>query len=156
MDSKLKCVFELGNGGANPNNTIQNNLDKSISGGGEEVSKVVQSNLAAPPPAATADKVIPTKAVSSDVGGHERGGGRSQDNDSLAAELQRLREENRKLTASLPRLRTMDRPVTDTPPSLAPPLQRPLGGEATPMTAPPILYLVVMLLLGLIIGKFFL
>ena len=58
--------------------------------------------------------------------------------------------------ASLPRLRTMDRPVTDTPPSLAPPLQRPLGGEAAPMTAPPILYLVVMLLLGLIIGKFFL
>jgi vesicle-associated membrane protein-associated protein A len=150
MDSKLKCVFEL----ANANNTLQNNLDKSNYGGGEEISKVIQSNLSASAPVIP-DKVIPTKAGGSEGGGAERGSGRGQDSD-VQAELHRLREENRKLVASLPRLRTMDRPATDAPPSFTPcPPVVGAGGEA-PMAAPPILYLVVMLLLGLIIGKFFL
>jgi hypothetical protein len=155
MDSKLKCVFEMGTGDSN--NTIQNNLDKSAGSGDEIISsKAVKTNLSSSP-GYPAEKANPAKGVSGMASSTEEEIRRVQDVESLIAEVQRLREENKKLNASQARLRSLEAKTPSHPSEAA----RPVAGGGLPelqppVAAPPIVYLVVMILLGLIIGKFLL
>jgi len=152
MDSKLKCVFEMGSS----ENNMQNNLDKPGPGTTEDVimAKTTKSNLSAAAPAySTSSTKVGTGGSALDDESR-----RSQELATLQSEVQRLRDENKKLNLSQVRLRSLDSKSPSAPhPSEG---TSPRGGmdhqQAAPVAAPPIVYLVVMLLLGLLIGKFLL
>lgn len=166
MDSKLKCVFEMSLDSTN--DTFQNNLDKS-SVSNDDNAKMTPVKVV--PSFTASDKGLQNdspKLLSND---HQKNVGIPDDDakrvqsecSQLTAEIQRLKEDNKRLKDEGMRLRN----VTSTQSSAssvgahqqASAFQarqfavEPVAGLAN---MPPIVYLVLMLLLGLVIGKFLL
>lgn len=134
MDSKLKCVFEL------PVDAQQNNLDSSAAHDENIKPQASPEKYAAPPKA---------NIESADHSGDSL--------QQLQEEVRRLRQENTNLQTDSVRLRkvamsstTSSTPAASMVSQATPPPQQPQSA------IPPILYLVIALVLGLILGKFIL
>jgi hypothetical protein len=159
MDSKLKCLFELSSTG---HDAVQNNLDKPTDDNAKvtpQKSEPLSTGRSAPP--APAVEKPPVKVS---------GGGSGDDEvrrvvaecQQLSAEIQRLREDNNKLRDEGVRLRKVASSSTGSAATSPGTAAMHAGGyqqaiaESSPLTQPAILYLIAMLILGVIIGKFLL
>ncbi|XP_022343676.2 vesicle-associated membrane protein/synaptobrevin-binding protein-like [Crassostrea virginica] len=135
MGSKLKCVFEMpaDSGSQAPVSKVKESEDKPTS---SKPVKQVQLETAPPTYASIDDSET---------------GKKDDDVQRLQTEVKRLNEENAKLKESEVRLRkvAISETVSSSPTSSAPaPAQ-----QAIP-NLPPIVYLIIAFILGLIIGKF--
>lgn len=133
MDSKLKCVFEL------PVDAQQNNLDSGAAHVENVKSHALPEKYAAPPKA----NIEPDHA---------------SDTTQLQDEIRRLRQENTNLQSETVRLRkvAMSETTTSTP-SAASIVSQASPPPPEPQSAiPPIVYLVIAVVLGLILGKYIL
>lgn len=157
MDSKLKCVFQL------ETDTILNNLDRSAASGDDnlKVAFSPKSNRSLTPERSISSSSSTTAAAKVPVSSGNQAGTGGSEEDALrllTAELQKLREENHRLINEGLRLRNVGSQqsygaATAASSSTLDSTSQ-LTNPAAP--APPILYLVVMLFVGLIIGKFLL
>lgn len=147
MDSKLRCVFLL------ETDTILNNLDRSTTSGDDNLKVILpKPNRSLTPERAVASTTVGAVPTKIGQGNFDDEARRliAQCN-QLNNEVKKLREENSRLRDDGLRLRNIGASQ-----SYAPTLDgaSQLTNPAAP--APPILYLVVMLFVGLIIGKFLL
>lgn len=156
MDSKLRCVFLL------ESDTILNNLERSATSGDDSLKVAVPKTNRSLTPERSFPSMT-TGAAQTKTGASSSGGLSSSDDEviqliaqcnQLTSELQKLREENGRLRDDGLRLRNIvggqSYGVTSSTLDGATQLTNPAA------QSPPILYLVVMLFVGLIIGKFLL
>ncbi|KAK3086136.1 hypothetical protein FSP39_014051 [Pinctada imbricata] len=134
MDSKLKCVFEM---------PVENaHLEQTVT------SKPVSEEKPKPAKQVQIEATPPTKSssVESDL--------RKKDEEiqRMRAEQERLRDENRSLKESEVRLRkvAMDSTVSSTPASTKSTEET---SQSLVSNMPPIVYLIVVFIIGLLIGK---
>lgn len=155
MDSKLKCVFEL----PASNEVQQNNLDDTSDDNTKAtLMKSVQVTASAPV------EKTPPKVTGGGAGGVDEEVKRVQaECRYLSSEIQRLQDDNRKLRDEGVRLRKVASATPSQPASSAAAQQSssmtssPLSVDASAFASqPPIAYLIAMLILGIIVGKFLL
>jgi vesicle-associated membrane protein-associated protein A len=164
MDSKLRCVFEL----PARDDTVQNNLDKTTPSFEDNVkvtpTKHVPVTAAAVPGTGSEKTPAKQQQQSSPSGAGDEEVRRVQTEcQHLSEEIQRLREDNNRLRDEGVRLRK----VAGTPAAglaTAAPSSTPMHSDGFQLSAvepsllaqPTIFYLIAMLILGVIVGKFLL
>lgn len=135
MDSKLKCVFEM------PADSSHGPMTKQVKESEEKPASskpVKQVQLETSPP--TYASIVDSEP-----------GKKGDDLQSLQAEVKKLNEENAKLKETEVRLRKVAiKDTVSSPPSSSAPAP---AQQAIP-NLPPIVYLVIAFILGLLIGKF--
>jgi len=162
MDSKLKCLFELPAAASDHTHTIQNNLDKGNTTVDENVAKITPAKIVPVAPAVPPEvEKTPSKMPTGGSGDDEMRRVQAECQ-QLSAEIQRLREDNNKLREEGVRLRKVGATAGSGNTASSSPVVQTLGyqqqpvAEANPLVQPAILYLILMLLLGIIVGKFLL
>lgn len=171
MDSKLKCVFELPP--ENQEITVQNNFDNLSARSNEDNVKLTPTKVSVTS-AAVLDKSVPLEGARSVTYDDKKQVGGVVDEEvrrvqvecsQLTAEIQRLQEDNNKLRSEGVRLRSFASDQSSSTGTLPASSLGPIHQTGTSQqfaveqanvlgNMPPIVYLIAMLILGLIVGKF--